>query len=389
MKANLDTAVDILSRLVACPSVSGRPNHDVVDIVRDFLETRGIPCSLSFDSSGERANVFATVGPAKDGGVVLCGHMDVVPVDGQQWKTDPFRMTRIGDRLHGRGTVDMKGFLACVLASVPAWQTMELSRPIHIAFTYDEEIGGFGMPVLLRDMAKQDMRPGIVIVGEPTGMTIVSGHKGAIELNTVVTGLEAHSCNPFNGVSAIAYAMRIINRIEEHARRCAAGPVAGSPYDPPFPTLNVGRINGGTARNITSGWCEFDWEIRMLPGDDGMDVVDDIRRYCEQQLVPEMRARCPEADIVTTIEARVPGLDDHHAGDAINFVRGLTGLNREDVVSFGTDAGYFSEAAYSTIVFGPGSIERAHKPDEFIELGELAEGLEFLDKVGRRLTASL
>ena len=389
MNGNLDTVVDILSRLVACPSVSGRPNHDIVGVVRDILETRGIPCSLSVDASGERANVFATVGPSRDGGVVLCGHMDVVPVDGQHWQTDPFRMTRIGDRLHGRGTVDMKGFLACVLASVPAWQTMDLSRPIHIAFTYDEEIGGFGMPVLLRDMAKRDFRPGIVIVGEPTGMKIVSGHKGAIELHTVVTGLEAHSCNPFNGVNAIACAMRLVNRIEEHARRYAASPVAGSPYDPPFPTLNVGRINGGTARNITSGWCEFDWEIRMLPGDNGMDVVDDIRRYCEQQLVPEMRLRHPEADIVTTIEARVPGLDDRHAGDAVDFVRSLTGLNTEDVVSFGTDAGYFSEEAYSTIVFGPGSIDRAHKPDEYIELGELAEGLEFLGKVGRQLAVSL
>ena len=389
MNANLDAAVDILSRLVACPSVSGKPNHDIVGIVRDFLETRGIPSSLSFDESGERANVFATIGPSRDGGVVLCGHLDVVPVEGQRWKTDPFRVTRIGDRLHGRGTVDMKGFLACVLASVPAWQEMELSRPIHIAFTYDEEIGGFGMPVLLRDMAKRDFRPGIVIVGEPTGMKIVSGHKGAIELHTLVTGLEAHSCNPFNGVSAIAYAMRLISRIEEHAQRCAAEPVAESPYDPPFPTLNVGRINGGTALNITAGWCEFDWEVRMLPGNDGMDFVDDIRRYCERQLVPEMRVRCPEADIVTTIEARVPGLDDRHAGDAIDFVRGLTGLNSADVVSFGTDAGYFSEAAYSTIVFGPGSIERAHKPDEYIELGELAEGLEFLGKVGRRLASSL
>ncbi len=389
MNGNLDTAVDILARLVACPSVSGRPNHDIVGLVRDILEARGLSCSLSFDASGERANVFATVGPPEDGGVVLCGHMDVVPVDGQQWQTEPFRMTRIGDRLHGRGTVDMKGFLACVLASVPVWQAMELARPIHIAFTFDEEIGGFGMPVLLRDMAKRDFRPGIVIVGEPTGMKIVSGHKGAIELHTAVTGLEAHSCNPFNGVNAIAYAMRIVSRIEEHARRYAAGPVADSPYDPAFPTLNVGRINGGTARNITSGWCEFDWEIRMLPGDDGMDVVDDIHRYCESELVPEMRMRHPGADVVTTIEARVPGLDDRHAGDAVDFVRGLTGLNTEDVVSFGTDAGYFSEEAYSTIVFGPGSIDRAHKPDEYIELGELAEGLAFLGNVGRRLASSL
>ena len=389
MNANLETAVDILSRLVTCPSVSGRPNHDIVDVVRDFLESRGITCSLSFDESGERANVFATVGPCRDGGVVLCGHMDVVPVEGQQWKTDPFRVSRIGERLHGRGTVDMKGFLACVLASVPAWQAMELSQPIHIAFTYDEEIGGFGMPVLLRDMAKRDFRPGLVIVGEPTGMKIVSGHKGAIELHTIVTGLEAHSCNPFNGVSAITWALQIAGRIEEHARRFAADPVAGSPYDPPFATLNIGRINGGTARNITAGWCEFDWEIRMLPGDDGMDVVDDVRRYCERELIPEMRIRHPKADIVTTIEARVPGLDDRHAGDAVEFVRSLTGLNAEEVVSFGTDAGYFSEEEYSTIVFGPGSIDRAHKPDEYIELGELAEGLEFLDKVGRKLASSL
>ncbi len=381
-----EETVKVLERLVSFESVSGRSNRDIVAYVQQYLSVHGVDCSLSCDETGERANVFATIGPPTDDGTVVCGHMDVVPVDGQSWQTDPFQLTQIGDRLFGRGSVDMKGFLACVLACVPYWNELELKRPIHIAFTYDEEIGGFGMPVLLESMAGMQFRPALVIVGEPTEMQIVSGHKGAFELRTEVTGIEAHSCNPYNGVNAISYAARIINRIEESFREVSANPVPESPFVPPFTTFNVGTIKGGTARNATSGWCTFDWEIRTLPGQDGNAALQNILQYTQDELLPEMRSQHPDADIVTIIEASVPSLDDSNASAAIRFVRELTGLNSENVVSFGTDAGYFSDAGFSTVVFGPGDIDRAHKPGEYITRGELESGLAFLRRLGVQMT---
>ncbi len=382
----LENTVGILERLVGFDSISGRPTHGIVGCIQDYLAGQGITTHLSYDAAGERANVFATIGPEVDGGVVLNGHTDVVPVDGQVWASDPFTLTRRGDRLYGRGSVDMKGFLACVLGSVPAWKSMDLKVPIHIAFSYDEETGGFGMPVLLDDMAGRSYRPSLVIVGEPTEMKIVSGHKGGYELRTEITGLETHSCNPLNGVSAISYAVRLIAKIEEMGRELASRPDENSPFEPPYATINIGTINGGTARNATAGFCGFDWELRPMPGEDASGVLAKIDLYARDTLLPEMRQVHPHADIVTDALALVPALDNRNAADAVAFICEITGQNAENVVSFGTDAGYFSNAEYSTAVFGPGSIFRAHKPDEYIEIDELAQGLRFLEQVGRRLS---
>ena len=279
----------------------------------------------------------------------------------------------------------MKGFLACVLGSVPALSAADLKKPVHIAFSYDEETGGHGMPVLLQSMARQSFRPGIVVVGEPTEMRIITGHKGGYEMRTRIAGHEVHSCDPTKGVSAISAAMRLISKIEEIGDRRADNPVPGSPFDPPYSTFNVGLIKGGTARNATAGWCDFEWEYRQMPGEDGALTIAEIEAYAEQELLPAMRAVNAAADIRIITEAAVPGLDDRNATAAAAFVSEVTGLNSRDVVSFGTDAGYFSEADYSTVVFGPGSISRAHQPDEFIEVGELAEGLAFLSKVSEQL----
>ncbi len=385
MSAALDNTVTILERLVSFDSISGRPTHGIVGYITDYLSGHGIEATLSYDPAGERANVFATIGPEVDGGVVFNGHTDVVPVTGQQWSSDPFILTRKGDRLYGRGSVDMKGFLACVLGAVPAFKAADLKKPVHIAFSFDEETGGLGMPYLLQHMAGKPFHPSVVVIGEPTDMNIITGHKGGYEMRTEVTGFEVHSSNPGKGVNAISCAMRLIARIEEIGARLAARPAPGSPYVPPYTTFNIGTISGGVVRNATAGWCNFDWEFRPLPGDDGAAILAEIDAYAAETLLPAMRAVNANADIRNIAEVWVPPLDDRNAAEATEFVSKVTGLNSCDVVSFGTDGGYFSDAGFSTVVFGPGSITRAHKPDEYIEIAELAEGLDFLEKAALRL----
>ncbi len=382
----LTSAVEILERLVGCESVSGRPNHEIVGYISDWLRTQGVEVTISRDADGERANVFATIGPPVDGGVVLNGHTDVVPVEGQNWSSDPFQLTRKGDRFYGRGSVDMKGFLACVMASVPVFQAARLTRPVHIAFTYDEEIGGIGMPVLLEQMGTLSYRPSIVIVGEPTDMNIVTGHKGGDEMRTEITGFEVHSCDPTRGVSAISVAGKLIAKIEEIGARLAAAPYPGSPFEPPYATFNIGTIEGGAARNATAGWCNFDWEFRGMPGEDSRVIIAEIETYAAEQLLPAMKAVHENAAINIITEVAVPSLDDRNAGPAAAFVSEITGQNSRNVVSFGTDAGYFSDAGLSTVVFGPGTIKRAHGADEFIEERELVQGLDFLRAVARKLS---
>lgn len=386
MAESLDTAIEILGGLVAFDSVSGRPNHGIVGYLRDTLEAQGVAVTLSHDGDRERANVFATIGPLVDGGVVLNGHTDVVPVEGQVWATDPFALTQRGERLYGRGAVDMKGFLACVLASVPMFQAAALVRPVHLAFVFDEEIGGLGMPFLLGSMADLPCRPAIAIVGEPTGMNIVTGHKGGCEMRTEITGHEVHSSDPTRGVSAIATAMRLIAKIEEAGKRLAANPVPESPYFPPYGTFNIGTIEGGSARNATAGWCNFDWEFRPMPGQDSRAIIAEIEDFARDELLPAMRRVSPKADIRIITEVSVPSLDDRNAHAAAAFVSEITGQNSQGVVSFGTDAGYFSAAGISTVVFGPGSIRRAHGPDEYIEISELQQGLHFLRAVAGKLS---
>jgi len=382
----LENAVEILERLVSFESISGRPTHGIVGYVQEYLASHAIEATLSYDDANERANLFATIGPQVDGGVVLNGHTDVVPVEGQQWSSAPFTLTRKGDRLFGRGSVDMKGFLACVLASVPRFKSAKLSKPIHIAFSYDEEIGGYGMPVLLKSMAMNAYRPELVIIGEPTQMQIVTGHKGGYEMRTEITGYATHSCDPTKGVNAISAAVKLIAKMEEIAMQRAANPVLNSPYTPPYPTLNVGTIEGGAVRNATAGWCYFNWEYRQMPGENGKDTIAEIEAYANNEILPAMKAVNSSADVQIITEVAVPALDDRNAEQAAAFVSAVTGLNSRGVVSFGTDGGYFSDADYSTVVFGPGDIARAHKADEYIEMGELAQGLEFLSKVAVRLS---
>ena len=388
MHPRQDQAIRILEHLVGFESLPGMPTQDIVNYIKSCLQQQGVECTLSFDDTGERANVFATIGPPVDGGVLLNGHTDVIPVEGQQWSTDPFVLTRKDDKLYGRGSVDMKGFLACVLASVSQWKKASLRRPIHIAFTFDEEIGGFGMPVLLSSMTEMKVKPAAVIVGEPTEGKLITGHKGGYEMRTEITGHEVHSSDPAKGVNAISVAMQLINKIEEIGRRFAASPYKDSPFAPPYATFNIGTIEGGLARNATAGSCNFNWELRPMPGEDGASIIEEITAYAQQQLLPAMRHIHPDTDIKIITEVAVPALDDRNADEASALISQLTGINSRGVVSFGSDAGYFSDAGYSTVLFGPGSISRAHKADEYIKVSEIDDGLYLMDKLTDKLKNS-
>jgi len=376
MENTLDRCIKILEKLVAIPSVSATATHQIVQCISNHLNEHAVKVRLSYDERGERANIFATIGPDVAGGVVLNGHTDVVPADGQSWSYNPFTLTRVGNKLIGRGAVDMKGFLACVISSIPYFQSLALKKPIHIAFSYDEEIGGLGMPGLIQQFQSLNVSPAIAIVGEPTDMKLITGHKGGFEMRTDITGVDVHSCDPRKGVNAISIAARLIQKIEAIAARMADHPRANSDFEPPYCSFNVGTISGGLA----------DWEFRPMPGDDGQAIVREITAYADEILLPEMRRISEDTDIKIVTEVPVPALDDSHCEEAAQFVSQITGLNSRDVVSFGTDAGYFSDAGISTVVFGPGSIDRAHKADEYITVDELRDGIAFLRKVGEALT---
>ena len=381
MTTRLNRTIDLLAELVGFDTVSATSNLDLIDHVVEYLGRFGVSAQLSNDDLGEKANLFATIGPEIDGGIVLSGHTDVVPAAGQDWQTPPFRMTRRNGRLFGRGTADMKGFIACTLAAVPDFVSSELARPLHLAFTFDEEIGSCGAPILLDGLRERPFVPAIAIVGEPTEMKIVSGHKGGFEMTTTIRGLEAHASDPRNGVNAIEYAARYIGFLRQVSQELEKGADGKSPFDPPYSTISVGRIEGGVARNVIAGSCTFDWELRPLPGVDGEAVIERIRRFAAHHLLPEMRRTTPAAEIDTEIFAALPGLDRNRNAEAIDLIRHLTGLNSDRVASFGSDAGHFQESEISTVLFGPGSIEQAHKPDEFIAISQLEACLGFLDRL--------
>ncbi|MEJ8574376.1 acetylornithine deacetylase [Microbaculum marinum] len=385
MKDRVAATIGLLGELVSFESLSLRTNLDIVAHIQAYLEGLGVEAVLSYGEDGERANLFATIGPRIDGGVVLSGHTDVVPVDGQDWQTPPFTLVNREGRLFARGSVDMKGFIACALAAVPMFQEADLKRPIHLAFTFDEETGSRGARVLSQEMGGYPVKPAIAIVGEPTEMKIIVGHKGGYELKTTVTGLEGHASDPSRGVNAIFFATRMIAHLEEVARNLAARPEPRSEFDPPFSTISVGTIAGGIARNVIAGTCVFDWELRPVPGDEADAILAGIEDYVREELRPQMQAISPDADIVTVLEDAYPGLGTSEDAPAVALVRDLTGINSVGTVPFGTDAGYFDRAGMSTVVFGPGSIEQAHKPDEFIELSQIEACQVFLEKLCARL----
>ena len=377
----------MLERLVAFPTVSRESNLELVAFVQDYLAGHGVESRLVHDETGTKANLYAQIGPDVPGGVVLSGHTDVVPVDGQSWTSDPFRMVERDARLYGRGTCDMKGFDALGLALVPEMLKAGLKRPIQLALSYDEEVGHRGVPSLIAAMRETLPPASAVIVGEPTSMQVVTQHKGGLSLTTRVRGHEVHSSLVHTGVSAVMNAARLIEwhaeRMEENrASAQALGEDApGAPFTPPYTTLHNGMIAGGTAHNITAKDCWFSSDIRFLPGESGDDWLARYRAICAR-VEAAMQAVHPATGISLDIRLNAAGCREETDGEAERLARLLTGDNGAHAVSYGTEAGHFqNQGGYSVCVCGPGSIDQAHQADEYLSVAQLAAGEAFMRRL--------
>lgn len=374
----LQKAIDLTKALVDMPSVSTDSNMAVIRFLEHYLQGLGAQVVLTHDATGGKANLWATIGPDVDGGVVLSGHTDVVPVEGQEWSGDPFEMREENGLLYGRGTCDMKGFIACALAVAPAFARAELKRPLHFAFTYDEETGCLGAKVMLAALKASGRRPAVCIIGEPTGMKVIEGHKGCCENTTTFWGLEGHGSMPSAGVNAVEYAARYIGELLTIAEDLKPRAPAHSRFDPPWTTINIGAISGGVAHNVIPNVCRLDWEFRPINRDDKSFVLERIETFSQQVLLPEMQAVYPEALIELDFVGDVDGLEPMPDSEAVALAQELTGGNSVELVPFGTEAGLFQELGISTVVCGPGHIAQAHKPDEFVAVSEIEACLNML-----------
>jgi acetylornithine deacetylase len=342
-----------------------------------------VPFLRAPDPTGRKAALLATIGPAVDGGVVLSGHTDVVPVEGQPWSSDPFRMREADGKLYGRGACDMKGFAAAVLTMIPEFQRAGLEKPVHILLSYDEETTCLGSLDLIARFGVDLPRPAMVIVGEPTMMAVADAHKGVATFQTVVTGVEAHSANPRQGASAISAACEIVAEIDRLAREFEAPDRLDPRFTPPYSTFHVGTIRGGNARNILARECVFAWEFRGLPNFSTPRATALVQRFIDEVALPRLRRFTPEPTITTTMDVDVPGLAADPASSAATRALALTRSNRTIAVSYATEAGHFQRADLPTVVCGPGSIEQAHKPDEFIAVEQLSACMGFLERLAQ------
>lgn len=365
------TSLDLLERLVAFPTVSRDSNLALIGFIRDYLAGHGVASELFLNAEGTKANLFATLGPTDRGGVVLSGHTDVVPVDGQAWTRDPFRLSESEGRLYGRGTADMKGFIASVLAAVPAFLAQPLRLPVHLAFSYDEEVGCLGVRSLLDALAQRPNRPRLCLIGEPTELRPVLGHKGKLAMRCQVHGAACHSAYAPQGVNAIEYAARLIGHLGEIGEELARPEHHDPRFDPPYSTVQTGLIEGGRALNIVPAECRFDFEVRALPGFDAQQVATRLDRYAQAELVPRMQAVQPGTGIRFEPLGSYPGLATDATSEAAELVALISGSRDFGTVAFGTEGGLFHEAGIPTVVCGPGSMDQGHKPDEFVTLTQL------------------
>ena len=384
----LDQTKRILADLIAFPTVSADSNLDMIAYLAQRLEDCGAQVEVMTDPSGRKANLFATMGPHVDGGIVLSGHSDVVPVTDQDWTSDPFKMVERDGRLFGRGTCDMKGFIAATIAMAPNLRQQIRDRPLHFAFTYDEETGCIGAGQLIEDLTARGTKPSVAIIGEPTNMRIIEGHKGCHEYSTHFHGLEGHGSAPDLGVNAVEMAVRYVTRLLDLREDVKKLTPDDSPFDPPWTTLNIGALNGGQVHNVIPAKASVDWEMRPVQQGDATYVNDALATYCNDVLLPSMRAIHPDASITTEVIGEVAGLIPTNSNEARKIMSELTGANTADVVSFGTEAGLFQSIGMDVVICGPGSIEQAHKADEFLALDQLAECLKMMDGLGSRLAES-
>jgi acetylornithine deacetylase len=378
-------SVEMIRKLVGFPTVSRDSNLDLIEFVREYLRPYAAEVRVTFDEEKRKANLFATLGPGKAGGIVLSGHTDVVPVDGQPWDTDPFRIAENGGRLYGRGTADMKSFIACALTLAPVCLERGLKTPLHLALSYDEEVGCLGIGRLLADLAHADIRPDSCIVGEPTMMKPVIAHKGKKSFRCTTRGLAAHSAYAPRGVNAVEAAVEAVAYLKQMARRHRDHGPFDKSFDVAHTTVHTGLIHGGTALNIVPHECVFDFEFRYLPGDDPETLLREFTEYVRSVLEPEMQAVDPAAGFDIRPLSEIAALDTGLETEVVALVQELTGNEEIGKVSFGTEGSQFQRAGMATVVCGPGSIEQAHKPNEYVTLDQIAQCEQFLRRLMDRI----
>jgi acetylornithine deacetylase len=378
-----DQSVKILTDLISFKTISGEDNSSLIDYCDDILKKLGATSFRTYDDEKKRVNLFATLKAKSSNNkkpIILSGHTDVVPVS-KGWSSDPFTATVKGDKLYGRGSCDMKGFIACALAYAPIFSKSNLDRDIHFSFTFDEETACQGAPILIEELKKRNIKDGICIIGEPTNMKIIDAHKGCYEYTTYFKGLAGHSSAPHKGVSAVEYASRYVNKLIKLREKLKERAPKDSIFDPPHSTLSIGGVFGGIAHNVIADKCHVNWETRPVIKEDGVFLNQEIDRYANEVLLPDMKKKFSKASIEKDIIGEIVGFDRKDKSDACELISSLTGDNSRQVVSFGTEAGLFQEIGISTVVCGPGSIEQAHKIDEFIVLDELKKCLDLLDGI--------
>ena len=377
----------MIDRLIAFDTTSRNSNLDLIHYVRDYLADLGITAHLTFDDEKRKANLYATVGPTDRGGIALSGHTDVVPVDGQDWSGDPWTVRDQDDRLYGRGTCDMKSFIAIALAYAPRFLERNLAQPIHYCLSYDEEVGCLGAPRLIAFLEKQPVKPVACIVGEPTNMKVIVGHKSQNSHRCHVRGHEAHSSLAPRAVNAVEAAAKVISKLSQMAaRKIEEGPFDDN-YDVPHTTVHCGVVHGGTALNIVPAECRFEFEFRSLPDDDPKVLLAEIQAYAHDEIEPAMQAIAPETGFTWEIRSSIPGLNLAPDAEVITLAKFLTGANATGKVAFGTEAGLFQDSGIPAVICGPGSIEQAHKPDEFVTHEQLLLCDRFMNRLLDRVTA--
>ena len=373
----------LLQTLVEFDTTSRESNLQLIEFVRDYLAGFGVTSELVYNEERSKANLFASIGPQELAGIVLSGHTDVVPVDGQAWSVPPFELTERDGKLFGRGTADMKGYIACVLALVPELVKADLRRPVHIALSYDEEVGCLGVRSLLKVLEQRPLKPMLCIIGEPTGLKPVLGHKGKLAMRCDVHGEACHSAYAPYGVNAIEHAAELIGELGRIGQRLRD--TRDARFDPPFSTVQTGVMSGGKALNIVPADCRFDFEIRALPSQDPGEVADQLKAYAEQQVLPRMQAVSAQSAIRFTELSAYPGLVTDERSQAAQLIADFSGSQEFGTVAFGTEGGLFDAAGIPTVVCGPGSMDQGHKPDEFVSV----EQLDGCDEMLRRMYLSL
>ena len=379
MIAQLQDTVDLLGQMVALPTVSAQSNLELAALIATRLESAGARVEWVGNDDGSKATIWASLGAEERGGLLLSGHMDVVPVVDQTWQSDPFTMVERGGNFYGRGTCDMKGFIAATMAALPALVQAAERRPIRFAFTYDEEVGCLGARQLVDLLRDREDRPDMAIIGEPTQMRVIEGNKGCCEYTTRFHGLAGHGSDPSRGVNAVEYAGRYLAKLMALKAPLQARAPEGSRFEPPFTTINTGRLSGGVAHNVIPSQAELEWEMRPVTADDLAFVKEQMEDMVQGELLPEMRAVFAEADITTETIGEVVGLEPTTENAARDLVARLTGANGADVVAFNTEAGLFQSLGMQAVLCGPGSIEQAHKADEFVALSQLEACLDMLN----------